>query len=459
MSNETLGIANPLREAAPDEKRSLTNANGGADKPGPEPPPRLKKSFFRRHFSKFLLVLVLLGVGFAIVFSKLKPISVVVTPVVRGTAIDAVYATGTVEAEDRVQIKAKTSGSLADIFVKEGDRIKKGDLIARIDSPQLSFELKRGKVDLSAASAQGGASAPQLEALKAQALAIGADLSMARQDLGRIEKLLSSGAVAQAELDRARARVVQLEATLQANESQQKALRIDLSANTARQAAQVKTLESRLADTEVRAPMDGVILSRTAELGEVVMINQTLFKVGDVGRLILEVSVDEADIARVVEPAEGKAGSKVAVSLYAFPKTVFAGSVFEILPDANRDRKAFLVKVRLDAPPPGLRSGMSGEVNVLVGKKEGVLLAPSEAEADGNVWVVQNNTVSKTAIKIGIRDVLRIEVSEGLEEGALVVIEGNDKIKDGGRVTFTRKEPDPLAPIPESGSATQTSVR
>lgn len=442
--------------------RSYSNVD--MTQPSPEDaraarPPVHRKSFFRRHLGKLVFALLALVVGGFVVFSRLKPLPVVAMPVVRGTAIDAVYATGTVEAEDRVQIKAKAAGSMAEILVKEGDLIKKGDLLARIDSPQLSFELKRGKVDLNAASAQGGAAAPQLAALKAQGQAIAADLGMARQDAARQEMLLASGASAQAESDRAKARVAQLEATLSANEAQQRALRIDLSANTARSAAQVKTLESRLAETEVRAPMDGVVLARQIELGEVVSVNQTLFKVGDAGRLVLEVSVDEADIARVFEPAESKPGSTVAVSLYAFPKQVFSGRVFEILPDANRERKSFLTKVRLDQPPPGLRSGMSGEVNIIVGRKEGVLLAPSEAEADGAVWLVEGGRARRQPVKVGIRDLLRIEVVEGAGEGALVVIEGQDKLGDGARVTVTRKEAERLAPVPEASGVTQTSVR
>lgn len=418
-----------------------------------------RKSWLRRNAGKFALALAALGLGGMLVSSKLKPIPVVATPIVRGSAVDAVYATGTVEAEDRVQIKVKAAGSLSEVFVKEGDRVKKGDLLARIDNPQLSFDLRRGKVDLNAAAAQGGTAAPQLEALKAQALAISADLGLARQDADRLDKLLASGAIGSAEADRARARVAQLQATLAANEAQQRALRIDLSANTARQAAQVKTLESRLLDAEVRAPMDGVVLGKQVELGEVVSVNQTLFKVGDTSRLILEVSVDEADVARVHDPSEGKPASRVAVSLYAFAKQVFPGKVLEILPDANRERKSFLVKVALDDPPPGLRSGMSGEVNILVGQKEGVLLAPSEAEAEGMVWLVEGSRARRAPVKIGIRDLLRLEVVEGPAEGSLVVVEGQDKLADGARVSVTRREPDRLAPVPEATGAQQTSVR
>src|SRR5207237_5220534 len=115
-----------------------------------------------------------------------------------------------------------------------------------------------------------------------------------------------------------------------ANEAQQRALRIDLSANTERQAATVQSLASRVADTEVRAPLDGVVLSKFVETGEVVGVNQPLFKVGDTRKLILEVSVDEADIGKVRDPKSGVPASSVAVSLYAFPREVFAGKVVAV---------------------------------------------------------------------------------------------------------------------------------
>ena len=211
--------------------------------------------------------------------------------------------------------------------------------------------------------------------MRAQWAAISAELTVANQELTRVERLASSGALSASEVDRARARVAHICGTLAANEAQQKALRIDLlSANAERQAANVQSLASRLAETEVRAPIDGVVLARKVELGEVVMVNQPLLKIGDTRALLLEVSVDEADVARVRDGVEEKPASAAAVSLFAFPAQVFRGRVVEILPDANRDRKAFLVKVRLEAPPKGLRSGMSAEVNIIASERPGALL-------------------------------------------------------------------------------------
>ncbi|NUQ77949.1 MAG: efflux RND transporter periplasmic adaptor subunit [Polyangiaceae bacterium] len=407
------------------------------------PPTRKSKGWIRSHLRLLIALTLLAGGVSAFIAWKLQPAKVVVTPVVRGKAIDAVYATGTVEAENRVNIKAKTSGSIAEILVREGAPVKKGDLIARIDNPTVTFDLKRGQADLSAASAQAGKNAPQIAALRAQADAVTAELTTARQELARSEQLFTGGAIPQSELDRARSRVAQLEGSLAANEAQQRAVRIDLTANAARQAAQVQSLASRVTDTEVRAPLDGIVLTRSVEIGEVITVNQTLFKVGDTSSLILEVSVDEADVARVQKDAAA------AVSLYAFPRQTFKGTVFEVFPDANRERKAFLAKVRLASPPAGLRSGMSAEVNIIAAERDGVLLAPTESVADDAVWVVRGGRAERQPVTIGIRDLLRVEIMEGLAEGDEVIVEGADKLKPGSRVEKTLRPADKMAPLPD----------
>jgi HlyD family secretion protein len=165
-------------------------------------------------------------------------------------------------------------------------------------------------------------------------------------------------------------------------------------------------------------------------------VNQSLFKVGDVRSLLLEVRIDEADVARVRE------GSKVVASLHAFPDQTFAGSVFVVMPDADRDTKSYLAKVRLDTPPAGLRSGMTAEVNIVVTERDGVLLAPADAIKDGQVWRVRDGHATKARVKVGIHDLLRSEVQSGLDEGDLVAVTGIDQLKsDGARVKATTKEP------------------
>ncbi len=414
-------------------------------------------SFLRRHLKKLLAAVALLAVAGLVVSRRLQPVPVIAAAVARGTAVDAVYATGTVEAKDRIVVKAKATGSIAEVFVREGTPVKAGDLLARIDNPSASFDLKRGKADLSQANAQAKA-APQIASLMSQGKALEAELEVAERTRARLTELFQAGAVPQAELDGAAARVRQLQAQMAANRSQQQAVGIDLGANAERQAAVVESLEARVKDTEVRAPQDGVVLSKLVELGEVVTVNQPLFKVGDTSRLVLEVMVDESDVAKVKDGSTGDVPSVAAVSLYAWPKRTFSGKVVEVFPDANRDRKAFLTKITLDAPPEGLKSGMSAEVNIVAAKKPGVLLAPAESEADGSVWVVSGGRVETRKIQIGMRDLLRFEIVSGLEEGDLVVVDGQKALTSGKRVTVTERPMEVLDPMPDPTQPAKTTL-
>lgn len=410
-----------------------------------------------RRLRVLVVVVLSLGVAALVAYQRSRAIAVATLPVVRGRAIEAVYATGSVEAENRVEVKAQVTGTIAELLVREGTKVKQGDLLARINNPTATFDLKRGNSDLTAASAQAARDAPQLAALAGQARSIGAELASARVELARTEALFKSGGVPKAEVERALSRVEQLTGSLDANTAQQRALRIDLTANLARQSAQVQSLAARVSDADVRAPLDGVVLVRRVEPGEVVSVNQPLFTVGDTRSLVLEVSVDEADVARITDGRDGRAPSKVAVSLLAFPKQVFGGQVFEIFPDADRTKKAFLVKVRLDVIPVGLRSGMTAEVNVITNQREG-LLVPASAENDGELWLAVDGLAVRRKVKLGIRDPLRVEVLSGVSEGDLVIIEGKDKLRNGAHLTVEQREPDRMQPMPDTSLPKQTSL-
>jgi RND family efflux transporter MFP subunit len=412
------------------------------------------KSRRLRYVVVFLVVAAVLGLYG---FKRSRALPVRAMPVVRGQAVEAVYATGSVEAENRVEVKAQIAGTIAELSVREGARVKKGDLIARINNPTATYDLQRGNSDLSAAHQLAAQDSPQLAALEAQARSIRAELSSARVDWTRSEKLRASGGVPQADVDRIAAKVEQLLGSLDANAAQQRALRIDLVANVARQAAQVQSYAARVSDSEVRAPLDGVVLVRRVELGEVVSVNQPLFLVGDTRSLILEVSVDEADVARISDGLDGRVKTPVAVTLLAFPKQVFRGQVFEIFPDADRDKKAFLVKVRFDALPAGLRSGMTAEVNMITNRRAG-LLAPASAETDQEVWLAKGELALKRKVKVGIRDPLRVEILEGLSEGDLVIVEGRDQLREGARLRVTESAPDKFEPMPDTTQPARTSL-
>ncbi len=397
--------------------------------------------------------LVLVGLlATSLIVWALAP-TVTAVAVIRGKAVDAVYGTATIEPAERVVVKAKTSGPIAEVFVKEGAVVKKGDLLARIDSPVLKYELQRGEAELQSARAHAAVGSPGLKSLIAEKSSLQADLEASRVDQGRLEQLTKKGAATQADLDRLRSKVLQLEGAIRANDAQQLAMKIDTRTNEARAMAQKDSMAARLSDAEVRAPMDGTVLSKAVELGEVVVTNQPMFRLGDVRDLILEANIDEADIGRIHDGTDGSPASQVAVSLYAFSGKVFRGRVFEILPDANRERRSFLTKIRLDERVPGLKSGMTGEVNIVISERDNVLLIPSDAETKGKVWVLEGTRVQEREVSLGIKDLLRAEVLGGLQEGDLVVIEGQQQVQPGARVRAKVRSAEVLkAPPPPTAS-------
>ncbi len=390
-----------------------------------------------RHLRRWLIIA---GVGVAAVGAGLwwwqRPATVTTEPVRRGRVIEAVYATGTVEPIHRVVVKARVSDHVEAILAEEGDAVTTGQVLARIHNPLRAYALTQGKTQLTRAERQAGASSPQLAALTAQARALEAQLEFARLELGRTERLRASGAVTQQALDAARLSAVTLEAQTEAAKQGLRSARLELAAARDQLATQVDSLASEVDEREVASPITGQVLRRDVEPGEVVAVNQALFEVADLSTLLIELHVDEADIARV---HDGASPSVVALSFFAFPGKSFAGTVVAILPEPDRVRRSYTVKVGLDAPVPGLRVGMTAEANLVVTRRDDALLVPAPAVTGDQAWFVERGRAVRRRLTLGIRDLTHVEVLAGAAEGDLAVTGGDlAGLRAGDRVKTTK---------------------
>ncbi|MBL8626218.1 MAG: efflux RND transporter periplasmic adaptor subunit [Myxococcales bacterium] len=367
-----------------------------------------------------VIALLLAGVAGYAVYARLRPVTVTVAPVVRGRAVEAVYATGTVEPIERVVVKARLSEHVARILVKEGDAVTAGQLLAELDNPVRAFALRQGQAQLGRAQAQAGARSPQLAGLAAQVRGLEAQLDQARLELDRTTRLARTAAVPQAELDAARAKVALLDAQVQAAAEQLRSAKVDLSATRDQLAAQVGSLAAELGEGAVTSPLAGVVLRRDVEPGEVVAQNQAMFEVADTRTLLIELHVDEADIARI---NDGPTPTAAALSFYAFPGQAFAGTVAEILPEPDRIRRAYTVRVRLDQPIAGLRVGMTAEANLIVSRKDDAVLVPIEALDRGHAWFAVDGRAVRRPVTIGIRGLTDAEVTAGAAAGDQAIVD------------------------------------
>lgn len=292
----------------------------------------------------------------------------------RGPAVAAVYATGTVEAENWARIPPVVAGRIAEVLVQEGEKVRAGQVLARLDDRQAHARVA------------------ELEA-KATYL---------REEAERSASLVERGVRARATLDKDRSEYDQVVAAIRA-------------------ARQQRT------DLLVTSPIDGVVLRRDGEPGELAEVKDALFWVGALKPLRLTAEVDEEDIPRV------KVGQKVLIKADAFPEKVLEARVDRITPKGDPVNKTFRVRALLPETTP-LLIGMTTEINIIVAEHPEAWLCPVSALVEGGVLAVENGIVVARPLRLGIRGRTQVEVLDGLDPDTPFLAAPPPGLKPGDRV-------------------------
>lgn len=294
-------------------------------------------------------------------------------------AIAASYAgTAPLEARADAQVVAKTSGVALQVLVEEGARVRAGDVLVRLDSDRARLQ-----------EAQSGAQVRKLEANYARSLQLSE------------QKLISAN-----DLDQ---------------------LKYDL--ENARAANRLAKLE--LSYAEVRAPISGVIASRSIKAGNFVQINTPIFRIVDADRLEATLNVPERELATM------KAGLPVALQVDALPGKTFAGTVDRVSPVVDAGSGTFRVVCAFDNGGV-LQPGMFGRIRIDYARKSDALAVPRNAlledEAKPAVFVVRDGKTVRTPLVLGYVEGEWAEVRSGLKQGDQVVVAGKSAVRDGSRV-------------------------
>lgn len=386
-----------------------------------------KKPRRGRAFLVWLLLLLLVSAGAYYWYQSRGQVDInyLTSPVTRGELVVTATATGTIQPTRTVEVGSELSGTLEDIFVNENDTVKKGQLLAVLDTSRLNDAIAKSSAALAAAQAQ---------VLLAQAT-----VAETRATFGRLQSVfkLSKGKVPSAsELEVADAMVKRA----LANENAAKA--------TVMQAtAELKTNETNLLKGQITSPVDGVVLTREVEPGNTVVAAMTtpiLFTIAEnLAKMELQVQVDEADVASV------RPGQTVTFTVSAWPGRQFPANIERVgLGSTTTDNVVtYKTILSVDNDDLALRPGMTASATIIVAKRQAVLLVPNAAlryvpltgetgqtatasrANTSQVWLLQQNKPQPVTVQAGISNGRLTEIVSGdLAVTDLVVI-GQERAK------------------------------
>lgn len=384
-----------------------------------------------------------------------------VDPVARGSVVRVVSAPGTVEPKTKVQISAQVVARILALPFREGDRVKKGDVVVRLDAEDLAAALESVKAGLRGEEAR-------LEGLKA-------DLANAEAELARTRGLYDTKDVSKSALDSAESAYLRSKSSVKQSEH---AIEIAKS--------NIVRAQKDLTNTVITAPMDGTIIKLNAEEGELVMIGtlnnaaSVILEIADLSTMLVKAKVDESNIAPV------KAGQMSKLYMSAYPDRIFQGRVelVGLKKLIDKDGTGYFeteILVHQERGDLLLRSGLTANAEIEVETFTGVLKVPSQAVVDRRVDEIpkeisdNNANVDKTKVfarvvykfeggkaraipvSIGSSDTTHTVIVSGLAEGdrivtgpykTLVTIKHEQDITEQGVKKDDKKEPAKVAEKP-----------
>lgn len=420
------------------------------------------------------LVLAII-VGFTVHQSSKNVVTVQTGKVQRQDLATVVSASGEIKPKTYVNVGANAFGKITHLYVKEGDHVKKGQLLAQLENVQSSADVNANEASLQAAQTDALAADASLKTSEADLQRAQADYDRNKLDWDRAQSLYKDGLIAKSDFDSRKNAWATADAGLvqaQARVAQAKAQHDSADKHIAQNRANLTRVNDVLRKTSYDAPYDGVVTNLPVREGETVVMGiqnapgSTLMTIADMSIITAEVKVDETDIVNV------KLGQPAEVTIDAIPKKIFHGTVSEIGDNAivrssgvstsqqataSEEAKDFKVVVNLSDAPLDLRPGLSTTAKITTATRSAALSVPIQAltlrskdqiEQQNNppgsvhaaapaakevasktkkeddvqgVFVIRSKKASFVPVTTGITGTTDIEVLNGLKEGDEVI--------------------------------------
>lgn len=308
--------------------------------------------------------------------------------------------TGSLRAVNQASVKARVAGEVREVLVREGEAVKAGQVVVKMDTSDYQARVEQARGALQAARGQ---------------------LEIATKTRDNNKALLDKGFISKTAFDNAES---------QYNIAQ---------ANVESARATLDVAQKALADTVVKAPISGQVSMRMVQPGEKVAVDNRLLDVVDLGQMELEAAVPAADITHV------SLGQEVQVKVEGMPKAL-TGKVVRINPATQAGSRSIMVYIQVDNPQGALRVGMFGEAQLTTARKSGVLTVPQAAvHSDAGrryVYAIEGGKLARKPVSVGIvgddGSGSAVEIAQGLDSGAQIVKENLGALRIGTPVRITQ---------------------
>jgi HlyD family secretion protein len=378
---------------------------------------------------KYLLWFVVLVVGgIALKMTLFAPFKVKAVSVEKRDLTAQVYGNGTVEAKVLVGVSSKITGRIVELHADQGDQVKQGQLLAKLENDDFRHQQQQSEAGLNRSAASLRVEQANLQKAKS-------NLVLAEKNAQRFQSLAEKNMVSKLEAEQydtarqvAREEVVRCLATVEAMKMEQQAGR-----------AGVAFAKSKVADTLIYAPQDGVIITRDLEKGDTVSPGMAIFTLADPRTIWVKANVDESQLKGVA------VGKKAMITLRSSSNEQLPGQVARLGHQSDRVTEELEVDVAFTEPLKSFRLGEQSDVYIVTGMKKDASSLPSATivtkDKKRGVWVVKNGKLAFKEVTVGIADRRNFtEIVAGLDGGEQVAMAPPAemaKFQDGMQVQVT----------------------
>jgi len=356
-------------------------------------------------------------------------------PVTQGLIEEKMLRTGDIAPYAQVTIYSKVQGWVEKINVREGDRVKAGQVLATLDAREAEATVAQSKASLEAAVARlKQVKATAEETIQSQIQQAKANLDLAEADLNRAKELHEKNFIARQQLDEARTKysVAKAAYDLALNSIRQKTWENDIALAEAQVQQAKATLDlnrAQLANLIILSPMNGKVTKRHVDPGTMVKDTTPILALMDLDEVKMMVNVIEKEFVRL------QIGQAVKVTVMAFPNRTFQGRILIITPAL--DLQSRTAEIQISIPNPGyiLNPGMFGRVEALLRSDPQATLVPIQAlitdEEKDFVYALKDGKAYRRPVQKGISKDTVVEITGGLNPGEQVVTAGQEFLRDG----------------------------